>query len=364
MSRIVNFYKRDVMEPVRCLSSQLTTELMKFRNPQGAEEHWLNREERIGNIPLYIGKIVAVEIGAALLSLTAVVEMVAYGVLFLGAGCYALCTNYESYFYQKMWLLTSSSGFTALWNFGNVVVFNPGCINCVTHESFARHSIDTWDRGAAFKAVLEVAWFVVTIAVAVFGRVNASSLYRMNFIESYTRPEDRLYIADWAIRHRVRVDVGSQPAAGNARAYEFMRYGAATNRAIDEGADFLKEHIFREGQLDAATRDLVLECDAEIYSFVLTRTAYFYVFGAKRGDPVPSFFKPATQHAIGELRLRYTQLQGQFLEPLMRNHMTFDERIDDDQLRTIFNDLRAAAHGELQGSIFLTRCWQKAAEPS
>lgn len=346
------------MGPVRCLSSQLTTELLKFRNPQGAEEHWLNREERCGNIAIYCGKVITTEVAAAILSLTALVETVAYGVLFLGALCY----DSDSNFCRDMGKLTSSSSFTALWNFGNITVFNLGCINCVTHESFARHSIDTWDRGTVFKGVVEAAWFVACIALAVLSRGTTRGLHNIRFIESYTRPEDRLYIADWARQHRIHVDMGSQPAAGNARAYEFARFGEATNRAIDEGADFLKEHIFREGQLTAATRELVLGCDAEIYAFVLTRAAYFYVFDAKRGDPFPSFFKPATQQAIGELRRKYTQPQGRFLEPLMRSHVTFDVRIDNDQSRTIFNDLRAAAHGELQGGIFLTRCWQKAAE--
>lgn len=103
-----------------------------------------------------------------------------------------------------------------------------------------------------------------------------------------------------------------------------------------------------------------MECDPEIYTFVLTRAVYGYVFGPKRDQEAPLFFKLQTRELIDELRAKYDEDQGKKIEACMQNFSSFDENQEDDEVKVILNDLKKVAYGELQNSLFTTKCWEAA----
>ena len=344
---------------VRCLSSYVTGGLMAIRNPQGTEENWIHDEGRIDNYVTHVTKVVTTEIAVALLLITSVVETVAYGVLGVGS---LLLLPFSSKPSNYLFNLVSSGAFTIYWNYGNLFVFNFGYANCVTHESFARYSIDHWQRGQVLKVVAAIALLaleILSICSGNYHHVGNRSITQAPFDWTMTRDEDSLYIADWARDRRIALPHQPQPARPGL-AYEIARHGGEVNNTIDQGAAFIRDYILQRGQIDEATRQLVLEFDADIYVFVLTRSVYLYVFGPKRNEPVPAFFKEETQQAMSALRNRYAPYQGADLEPLMRGNEAFQRGLENGATMVILNDVKAAAHRELQGSIFLTRCWAQA----
>lgn len=281
------------MNPTRCISSQLTTRLLTFRNPQGREENWILGNESRGYLPAFVGKVITTEIGTALLCVTASVESVAYLILIVGSFPLKLVSDRPLNFSAK---LLSSSSFTLVWNLGNITVFNFFCVNAFTHESFARFSIDHWDRGQAFRAVMEISFMVLLF----FANHSHSSSYHSSSYPSFlhakcVRDEDRFYIAFWARTRGVRlIDPDLQSAnrsIDRSLTQAAREYAEQTNRIIDKGAAFFKECILEPGQITQASRDLVLEVDAEVIHFVLTRCIYLYVFGSKKRELVLPFLK-------------------------------------------------------------------------
>ena len=134
------------------------------------------------------------------------------------------------------------------------------------------------------------------------------------------------------------------------------------DNSIREGARFFKDFLLGNDQIDAESRNSILEMDPDIFHFALTRAIYIYVFGPKRGDAPPSFFKPLTTYHIHHLRHQYTEDQGEELIDKINNHEEFQIEMENNESREILNSLKIAASSELQGSVFSTRCWQVACE--
>lgn len=339
-------------DPIRCISSRLTTQLMLFRNPQGSEQNWVN--ERIDNRVIYYGKVITTEIGACLLCVTASVECVAYGILAIVSIAALPCTKKPLDFFMDR---VSSSGFTIYWNLGTVLVFNAFYINLNTHESFARHSLDTSERGNLFRLAFKTCK-VVILCVLILNRIPVSLTSFDEIINSrYTRWQDVLYIARWSAQFP-----GAIRALGHTtRAYSIANFGVQTNRNIEEGTKIFREYILAEGQIHADSRDLVLECDPEVYHFVLTRVVYLYAFGILRSQPVPNFLTPQTNLKITALRNDYQEGRGISLQQLIFDHTLPIETLSQDD-KLLFNELRNIASGELRG-IFVKKCWQDACAP-
>jgi len=357
------------MHPTRCLSSHLTTELLTFRNPQGGEENWLNGNQTIAHDSIFKAKIITAEIGVALLCVTATVECIAYMILGMGLMCtliltiplryiterpYLLCIAFD----QKLRQLGLSSGFTIYWNFGNLLIFNIFCTNVFTQESLARYSIDHLPRGEVYKTILVVMDFALKILAIMskthYEPITSSRLWKKPCL----RPEDIVYIADWSRTHRTL----NQHQIGllNPQTQQLVNAVQGVEQSIDEGTAYLKECILDPGQIDDDTRKQVLEFDPDVYLFVLTRSIYIYVFGSKRDDAIPSFFKLETRNLIDGLRDKYEKDKGAPLEALMQDLVSFNDDQADEEIKKVLNEIKGAAHGELQNSLFLTKCWQRA----
>lgn len=366
------------MEPTRCITSHLTTELLEFRNPQGIEENWINGGGQIHNLRVYCGKVFATEIALSILSVTAAVETVAYATLFAGFGTLWVISLPLSYinhkpkdkcelFCGKTFSLLESSAFTLFWNIGNVTIFNPFCKNVFTHESFARFSMDHWTRGKVFK----VAFIITTIVVICYlcsksdsnNKTDVSSAGfispNLNFNDldiRFLRNQDSLYIADRMLQQQN--NLGNLPAPMHV--HPLIKHGQNINSEINKGALFFKDFIL--DHVDAESKQKILDSDPDIYLFALTRAIYIYTFGDKCSEKIPDFFKTQTQWLIDKMRKKHSQSEGCVLESAMLSLEAFEEEPDDLTTKTILNDLKKAAHGEFQGGLLITKCWQKACE--
>lgn len=360
----------------RSLSSQCTTQLLKFRNPLGSEENWLNREPRIDNVAIYMGKVFVTEIGIAILCLTATVETVANGILFVGglpivAGCLCFAERQSpvNLFMERSvdYILNqlSSSGFTVYWNVANLFAFNIFCKNLFTNESFARYSMENTDRGKVFRAAIDILQVSLSIFAVLSGAPNPR--FPPNFPPSFLRPADILYISDWSIHHRVFVNHISnyQNPALNNRQVEVLNSAIFNiNQSIQDGAHFFKEFLF--DPMDEATKIKIQDSEPEIFHFVLTRAIYFFAFGPKRNEPIPTFFKGATQLSIAQLRQinlgeDVTIESNAKLKNLFANLDSFNQCPKEEHIkRMLFNPLKEVAYRELQNSLFINRCWQQA----
>lgn len=65
----------------RSLSSIMMTRLLTWRNPQGSEENWLERDQVIENKCEHLGKVVITELGLCLLTISSTIETIVYAVL-------------------------------------------------------------------------------------------------------------------------------------------------------------------------------------------------------------------------------------------------------------------------------------------
>lgn len=357
------------MHPTRCLSSHLTTELLTFRNPHGGEENWLNGNQPIETDIIFMARVFTTEIGVALLCVTATVESVAYLILMMGGGLAMVLSFPLSFIYERPFRLCQtfaersrdlikSSTFTVYWNFGNMLVFNIFCVNVFTQEAFARYSIDHEPRGQFYKLILRVMDLALMFSMLFTNNGPHRPIYTtLNLDDPWLRPEDNLYIVDWANTHQAFAQ--HQIGLLNPQAQQLVNGVHDLNQTIDEGTAFFKECLLHPGQIDDDTRERVLEFDADVCVFVLTRSIYIYVFGSKREDAAP-FFKLETQLLIKGLREKYEKDEGAPIEFLMQDLLSFDADQDDEEIKTVLNELKGAAHGELQNSLFLTKCWQNA----
>lgn len=347
--------------PTRCISSHVTTFLLaNFRNPQGGEQNWVNGEEdlnNIGNVYVYLAKVGITEVAVSLLCVSATIESVAYGILILGSFPLSFLTfiPFSSKPLDYSVKLFSSSSFTILWNLGNAITFNPFCMNAVTHESFARFSLDNWPRGVFFRLTLHVMIF----SLNVFSILNGEHVFIHSYdglISDYTRDIDSLYIADWCRENHLDAQfLGNL----NPRLTNFISHGRATNSIVERGKNFITDHLFNDGQVDAHTRDLILEMDSEAYIFALTRLIYVSVF-SERNSSV-DFFKSETRLTINDLRRQYSLDQGNELAQSMNNLNSFNQAMVNAPRGSLLNRLVGAANNEQRvGTI--TRCFQDACQ--
>lgn len=107
------------------------TQLLKWRNPDGEELNWLASDGSLKQGRPLVGRAIVTEIALACLAVTAVVESVAYSVLFLAAPC---CSNVRNWAHKRL----QSSAFTCLWALSDLLIYNLFYRNIYTHESFAR----------------------------------------------------------------------------------------------------------------------------------------------------------------------------------------------------------------------------------
>jgi len=338
-----------------CFSSQLTSKVLTFRNPLGNEDHRIDQAETRGNYARFGLKVITTEIVCSLLVLVSTVETVIYAIftgLSLLAWPISPSLTHARYFSKQL----SSSYFTIFWNLGNVMVFNPFCIHCVTNESFARYTIDNWDRGFAFKLFLMTS----ILALEVLTNSTVLSLAAVPLSQvSFTRREDILYLRYTVpgATHQTR-ELG--PSSSENQGLRYIRnYGEDTNHCIQEGANFIKDYFFAEGQMERETCEMIKAYDPDVSLLMLTRAIFLFVFGPYCNKPIPDFFKRETQNGIQQMRNKYASDPIQ-LDDQMREIAVFEQEPEGEMNQKVFRELKQIAYGEQQDGLFFTRCYQLA----
>lgn len=134
------------MTPTQCVSSHLMTGLLTWRNPHGPEEEWPDypdRHKTAGNAWKRLGKVASTEIGLILLTITSVIETVAYASLAVLSLALYPVTSRPCKFFAK---LIQSSSFTIFWGFSDALIYNPLFLDVETKESFARLQLNVFPR--------------------------------------------------------------------------------------------------------------------------------------------------------------------------------------------------------------------------
>ncbi len=308
------------MSVTRCISSQLMSELLAWRNPQGSEDDWFGPSQgiqRVDNVGIHVGKVAAAEIGLCLLTVASLVETVAYATLALvSLALYPVTEKPYNFFAKRL----ESSSFTIIWGIADAIFYNPLVVNVLTRESFARY----------WAAMLNPTPIV---------------LFRLS---------DMLDLADW-VQHQIQITVD------DSMLQPIYDIGRATQEVIDQGANFIVQEVLSGANDNTLT--LFKDGDPSIFIFILTKAVYIYVAGSKKKAPLPNYFKAATKNLI--LSLRQEQMNDEVLkqlQELLTDTAKFEKGPEDEAVRSTFNKLRNVASGELQSSLFITRCFQKATE--
>ena len=342
------------MDIYNSFSSHAMTKLLAWRNPQGQEENWMRGPRGPENRWAHAGKVVTTEIGICLLTAIALVETVAYGALALATlPLYRLTDDPCKFIARRL----NSSAFTVIWGIADAIIYNPFCVNIITRESYARQ----WGR-------------LFTLMPLWFPRFHLLSL------------EDLLEIA-----HQVVAAFPGQANPGGLLG-PIVREGRATLERIEQGANFISSEVFKD--LSEATLELVREVDPAVFSLLLTKAVYICTCGERKEDDIPEFFKPTTRVLITSLRtaISYTcgpqreapipaevnQETRTLIENLRRLELelnegsieaigraltspeTLDTGVEASAAKLLLARLRDAGSGELQNSIFTTRCLQEA----
>lgn len=292
-----------MLNPMRCGSSHLMTELLIWRNPHGREENW--RAEPVQNNWERVGKIVSTEIGLALLVLTSAIETVAYIALTCASlPLKMLCINKSFTLYSK---LLESSFFTMIWALADAIFYNLSKLPVITHESLAR-------------------CFVANSYIPII------------------RLEDLRYLNDFMIRNQE-----------NEQFNYFMNDGVPFNEElIDAGARLIKNDVL-EG-VTAATSDAFDSGDESIFLFIATKAVFVYAFGSKKDDEIPDFFKPENKKLIEKLREK--KIDSQILidiKKVLSDIDLFNEN-PKESYKDVFNELRNVGSRELQGGLICLKC--------
>ncbi len=355
--------------PTTCFSSQLTTQLMLFRNPHGSEENWVLQEEQPYDRHLLIGRAVVAEIGSALLVVVSLVEGIACGVLLLPAACTLPWTKRPCHLLLK---LLESSHFTVSWNVCNCFGFNLRLVNICTNESFARHAVDTSPYAAIAKTSFKAFGGLIAIA-SIFAGIRIPT---GEVVDSLSKTLDQKYFRE---EHRGQIallmsglpeGIGEtfdvQPATLIGR---LRNLTADIDKEVNEGVEFIKTHFLADGQLTPDTKDMMEENDPDIFSFLAARAVYLYAFGPLKEEPIPSFFQASTQTGITRLRPIPNQEttpeeklnaldQEKKLEEAMKDVALFQQEHED--IKAILNGIKGIGYGEHQGGLLFSSCWLKA----
>jgi len=128
------------MSTVRCVSSRMMSDLLEWRNPHGSETTWTaNSSQRLQINWKSIGKVPITHAALLILTISSLVETVAYATLALASFVLYPITKKPYDFFAKHLL---SSSFSVLWTLASMGV-NLTKDNIWTHESFARY----WANG-------------------------------------------------------------------------------------------------------------------------------------------------------------------------------------------------------------------------
>lgn len=300
----------------RCISSQLLSHVLEWRNPQGTEEGWINSPQPIGNIWKLRAKIVTAEVGIILLTAVSLIETVAYAILTLGSLAANPISKKPYHFFAS---LLQSSSFTILWGCVDAVIYNPFFVNVMTRESFARF----WAQC-----------------------LNPTPI-------ALLRSSDLFEIGRWAQQH---APVPRQILG------ELLGPIVERGRQINEGADFITNDILNGVSTEKI--ESVKDMDPGILHLILTKAIALYTIGPKLSDEIPRFFKPMVRAEIIKLRQELASPNAVSIK-LIQDINSLEEYSEDPPQEIVtktYAKLREAAARELQGGILITGCLHKACQ--
>ena len=346
--------------PTRCISSHLTSELIKIRNPQGAEEN--GSVSQIGNKAVFLSRVITTEIGVSLLVITSAIEVVSYSIFCVGS--LAVDPSYNSETLEYSYKLLCSSFFTCYWNIGNTFVFNLCSINIITHESLARISIKNHTSGKVFRHAIATTLFVSWITLLVLTKAYYTSTisgYVWGYcdfykLQNFGREEDDIYVS------RIR-EIQNRPehTPHNETFNRVHNTQIRTYNPIGQGANVLLQDILNNDKIDKNSKNMILDLNKNSFDFATCRVVYIYVYGDKSKDQLPSFLKPETTNAIKQLRgenrnKKLSQKKITELDNITSNWTLLDLNKENPNV----NKIVQAAFLEHRGGVFMTKCFQNA----
>jgi len=381
--------------PVKCFLSNATEALLKFRNPQGGEENWFGKEERINNIFTHIGKVAIAEIGTGILLTASYVQNFALFIFLIIS-----CPFHSEQFATRIADLRSSVAFTARWNFSNLIM-NPFCTNLATDESVARFTLDNWTRGKIF-SIAEAVTFIAAAAFSLLTFWNGDSIAMIlaalqsiglnmheeinasvprafcfsaaaifcGVIPGFAKGEnirisDVIYLHNLIYTKRIILPRFMQglplylrPLVNDLTRVNYLTSGS--QQIEQKGIDIFNTYIFNNAQIDIETKNNIAEADADALVFALSRMIFVYAF-VEQNEPL-NLFKPAVRRMIEALR-ETNPSDGEALDHYMSNMNGFNDAPNNEAIRYLFNKIKEAAYTEYQGaSIFIQKCSQRACE--
>lgn len=299
----------------RCLSSQMMSKLLAWRNPQGREESWIGVPQRMPNTWRMRATLVTAELGLALLVATSIIETIAYVLLSQLAYLVNPISEKPYNFFAK---LCASSSFTILWSLADTLIYNPFFINVMTHESFARF----WASHI----------------------IPSDLIYRV---------DDSLYLNTWRQQ--------APQFVHDPMVMPIIREGERISDIINKGAKFIVEDVLKDASADTLAR--FSEMDLSLFNFILTKAVYIYTYGAREKDVIPAFFRDDSKVSIEAQRLKpVVQTVGQQLITQFSGPEAFEKAPENKNVRTVWIDLKNIASRELSSSILVGKCFRKACE--
>lgn len=376
------------MAVVKSISSEMMSDLLSWRNPQGGERRWWNQpqNERVEYTFEHFAAVTLTEIALPFIITAAAVETIIYTALIPISALFIACDDGEAIrFFAEHW---SSSVFTIFWAIADLFNNILPCTsqNLITDESFARYYISPyfltrfWDRDTVerLESALRRAPRLLDAAPAVEGhlRANPGLAAMIHHVEpAPNRPlqnppaprRDASADPDQQLEEVLRLSMIEEQARQAAQAQNVPAplVTAAALEKMSAGAQFIVADVLPS--MTEGSRNLFKEQEAAIFHFFLTKAVFIYAFGKKAKEKVPDFFTSETQKAIENLRNEKpgNARVGEIEEALRcwdAALATAEDpndadayKISQESIQALFTSLKKAASTELQGN-FLKAC--------
>lgn len=350
------------------ISSQLTSQILILRNPEGREAGWSS-----DNVPLewvdrhrsgavqfiqgeYTRKTIT-EIALSFVAVIALIETVVYGVLAtLALGL----SPYTDRPYRFFAALLDSSSFTILWTI-HAIFINFRARQLETRECFYRHEMD--EEGGVGERWCHSEYRREWLA---FRAARNQAENDMAFARGVHLEEalavDGIILEEGHPLHplapRTPQEAEEQLVAAENVSLEEARVGAT---AVD-----LNDPIYQKGKalvnalledLNQQDYDLWQETDTGIYQFLVTKAICRYVFGDNKADQDLSLFTEHARGLVEVLRRDFVNVKESDLVK-MREALTSLEifsrnaNLDGTWARMYWTTLKGRGFEESQGSNF------------
>lgn len=324
---------------IRCLSSMGMSKISEWRNPPAS-----------GNVskPKQVIKKIVAEAGYIALTLTSLIETIAYAVLALITKTFSIFSPKPATFFVT---LLKSSSFAIVWGI-HAIICNPTAHVYPTQE----YNSEEDDGGIEDNYGSN---YMNVMANVHNGRVVLPN--------NNPVPQNQFYPGQFGMTYGPfssmdRVGSVQQNNADEispelqAQLDQIKPVITNTQQAtIDAGASFIKGHILTG--LTDEKKDVIASFSPEVLVSFLTKAVYLYVLGSQRFEDIPKFFQEDTVKEIADLRKLFenASISNQVIDKI--NNL--DEIKKEDLPASLFDAFEKPVHREMQG-VFITECMKKA----